>query len=138
MASRNTALAIKIDNFNGNIPSLSFNIFENKVSSLLISFHQHKGNILVQSYSKLKKNSTVIYFSVFDKPNICTVSKLGKFAFVYGKIVNINQIVKTNSETSLYMCRLVNKAYIKSWGIWLILYWHKKYKVKNIKTAVRK
>ena len=35
-----------------------------------------------------------IYFSVCDKPNICTVSKVGK-------IVNINQIVEANS---IYTC----------------------------------
>ena len=45
-----------------------------------------------------------IYFSVCDKPNICTVSKVGK-------IVNINQIVEAKY---LYMFRLVYKVYISS------------------------
>ena len=54
----------------------------------------------MHSYPKLKK-STVIYFSVCDKPNICTVSKLSKFAFVHGNIVNIKKIVEDNIKVSL-------------------------------------
>ena len=57
------------------------------------------------------------------------MSKLGKFAFVHGKIVNINQIVEANSKVSLYMSRVVHKVHISSEGICLMLYWHKKYDV---------
>ena len=41
------------------------------------------------------------YCSVCDKTNIYTVSKLGKFAFMHGKSVNINQIVAANSKVSI-------------------------------------
>ena len=55
MASRYTALAIKIDNFIGNMPRLSFNISKTRFQTLLISLHQHKGNTLVHSYTMFKK-----------------------------------------------------------------------------------
>ena len=102
MAPRNTTLAIKIYNFIGNMPSLSFNISKTKSHPYWYIFTNIKGISWCNPTLRFKKVQRWFIFSVCDKPNICTVSKLGKFAFVYGKIVNINQIVEANSETSLY------------------------------------
>ena len=100
MVSRYTALAIKIDNFIGNMPSLSLNISKTRSQPHWFLFTNLKGIPWCIPTLSLKK-STVIYFSVCDKLNISAVSKLGKFAFVHWKIVNINKIVEANSKVCL-------------------------------------
>ena len=53
------------------------------------------------------KNSKSIVFLICDKPNIYTATRLWKFAFSLGKIVNTNQISSSSK------------------GIKMIIYWHK-------------
>ena len=49
----------------------------------------------------LQKINEDLFFLICDKPNIYTVPRLGKFAFVQEEIVNINQIIEVNSRVSL-------------------------------------
>ena len=81
MASRYTALVIKIDNFIGNMQSLSLNISKNKVSTLLISFHQSKGNTLVHSFSKFKKNQRWFVFQFVINQTYIYGVKTGEICF---------------------------------------------------------
>ena len=48
----------------------------------------------------LQKFNEDFFFLICVKPNIFTVLRLGKFAFVQGKIVIINQKVEANSKVS--------------------------------------
>ena len=62
---------------------------------------------------------------------------LGKFAFIQGKIVDINQVVEANSKVSLYICRIVHEINGRSKGIKEMLYWNKiievKYRIKKVR-----
>ena len=73
-------------------------ISQNKIATILISLHHHNGSILVYSDSMVQRG---FIFSICDKPDISSVSRLGKFAFVGGMIVKINQIAEVKNKVSL-------------------------------------